>query len=217
IGIEDFGRDYHPSYDLKTNETKSQHEDLTNFIATINTNETAASVFKKQLEAILDVDSFLRYEAINTLTSNPDSFRNWYNNYYLYFDSKNHRCHFIPYDYDHVFGTGWFVQELLSRSPFSTKTRIGGTERWQDNPLFWRLICESTETDLGRRYPLIRTYQEQFRTYLIEFRTTVLNYSSWAAFASAYQYHGNIHGAGAENWTMSNYMDAKNNGLNQFL
>ncbi len=101
---------YHPSYDFKThNEERgvlfdNAKSELESFIYNIN-NKTGAD-FENWITANMDVDGFLRAYAINVLVGMWDDYWNNANNYYLYQDIDG-KWHFIPFDYDNTFGTGF--------------------------------------------------------------------------------------------------------------
>ena len=96
--------------------------------------------FQKNLEAVVDMEYFARFEAVNYLLGNPDCIRNNYNNYYLYFTPSG-KAYFIPYDYDRCLGitVDWNPDgnAMSGTFPFSIKDSSGGDI---SNPLYRKTI-----------------------------------------------------------------------------
>ena len=140
-GIETATQRY--TYDLKTNndrEDPDYHHNahlkaLANMLAT-NKND---SQFVTNLEALVDMDYFARFEAVNYLLGNPDCIRNNANNYYLYF-TPDCKAIFIPYDYDRCLGINkdWNPSGdgMISATPYTTNNPNGGVS----NPLYLKTI-----------------------------------------------------------------------------
>lgn len=73
--------------------------------------------FRKQIASYLEIDSFLRFLAVNVLIVNLDSFMGLGHNYYMYLDPKTNKVTFIPWDLDlsfAAFGMGGNDQINLS-------------------------------------------------------------------------------------------------------
>ncbi len=116
IGIED-NQGHTPTYDLKTNEAQADHSALRAFIGSINS--LRGDALKAYLDTNFEVDQFLQIMAMNVLIGMPDDFWAMGNNYYLYFNN-NGKIQFIPYDYDHAFGSSsWRPFEVESADVFS--------------------------------------------------------------------------------------------------
>jgi spore coat protein H len=105
IGIRNVQTNYRPAYDLKTNKSIANHDELIDFIANIN--NLSGEAFRMYIQTHFDVDRFLRLLAVGALNGNPDDYRAMANNYYLYHDPVGDVWHMIPYDYDHGMGQGW--------------------------------------------------------------------------------------------------------------
>jgi hypothetical protein len=92
-------------YELKTNETINDRSDLENLITAIaaveNDGDTAL------IERCLDVDSYLRQLAVESMTGHWDGYSFNTNNYYLYNIGGAGRFVFIPYDLDNTWGIDW--------------------------------------------------------------------------------------------------------------
>lgn len=104
LGVKDWETNYRPAYDLKTNETASDHAALLRLIDRLAA--LSGDALKGWLDAHFEVDLFLRALAVNVVVGMPDDYWAMGNNYYLYFPPTG-RAVFIPYDYDHGLGGGW--------------------------------------------------------------------------------------------------------------
>ncbi len=93
-------------YDLKTNKTAlgAAQTELANFISGMTPLKSGSDELKAWLNEHMDVDLFLRAQAVNVMVGMWDDYWVSANNYYFYFDS-NHKFYFIPYDYDNTLGT----------------------------------------------------------------------------------------------------------------
>ena len=106
IGVEDNWNGYHPNYQLKTNDDgeNSDFSKMANFINVIYDCRYGARDFA-ELNSVLDLDEFLRFEAMSYLLGNFDDQRNNANNYYLYFLPTTGKAIYIPYDWDWALNT----------------------------------------------------------------------------------------------------------------
>ena len=134
IGIEDEETAEFYNYDLKTNKKSSNHEQLNRLIQGLN----SGNVRKTTIEELVDIDYFLRYEAVAYCLGNPDDLRNNYNNYYIYFMASTGKMIIIPYDYDRCLGVGmdWNPNGdvMTDVNPFSNMALGMGGQ--QMNPLY---------------------------------------------------------------------------------
>ena len=96
-----------------TTTPKSDYTDLVLFIHCIN--DSAPATIYADLEQHLNIDSFLRYLALNVAIGNWDEY--WYgsNNYFLYRNEDTNRFEWIPYDYDQCFGMDYFRVNWTTR------------------------------------------------------------------------------------------------------
>ncbi len=143
IGVENPENFYYPNYKLKTNENAADFSDLAQLIGVLNsTNDYDDSTVLGQIEDLIDVDNFLRYEAVSYLLGDPDDTRNNFNNYYLYFTATSRKAYFIPFDFDRCLGIvkDWNPSDdgMTSVSPFSNQA--AGYRGDQRNPLYKFLI-----------------------------------------------------------------------------
>jgi hypothetical protein len=102
IGIKDWKTQYRPTYDLKTNEKTPDHSQILEFINKLNSldvNDLSENGLKSYLDSHFEIDSFLRYMAMNILLGKWDGYWTTGNNYYLYFNPSG-TIDFIPCDFD---------------------------------------------------------------------------------------------------------------------
>ena len=140
------------TYSLKTNDDREDPDYRHNaylkaFIDMLKTDKKSAD-FKQNLEAMVDMQYFARFEAINYLLGNPDCIRNNSNNYYIYFTytEKGHeaesKAYIIPYDYDRCLGANmdWNPQHSMTKStPYQTNGWAGECK----NPLYTKTILKN--------------------------------------------------------------------------
>ncbi len=214
IGIEDNKNRYHPAYDLKTNKTKSaDHLNLLNLIAAINNKTSTAETYKTNIEKFLDMDSFLMYEAIAFIFGNFDDFRNNANNYYLYISSADNIGYIIPYDFDRGLGTGdmGIQNYMTSFSAESSKMQCGGS--WQTCSLFWRTICQSTDSSSGHKsVARVEAYRATYQANIEDLlNKKTISETSFTTYVNSYsqEYRGNPEGTGYDNISFKDYLALK--------
>ncbi len=186
IGVEVPDSGYYPNYKLKTNETEADFSDLAQLIGVLNsTTDYDNATVLSQIEDLVDVDNFLRYEAVSYLLGDPDDTRNNFNNYYLYFTATSKKAYFIPFDFDRCLGIvkDWNPSEdgMTSVSPFSNQA--AGYRGNQRNPLYKFLILSGGSS----------TYRQQYASHIAD-----LVKGEWfteAHFNAMYeQYHASYEG-----------------------
>ena len=223
IGIEDNVNGYHPAYDLKTNKKKSSsHTNLLNLFAAINDKTSTAEDFKENIETFIDMDSFLMYEAIAFLCGNFDDFRNNANNYYVYISSIDNMAYFIPYDFDRGLGAGAMDHQnyMTDFSAESTKMQISGNSAWQTCNLFWRTICQSTDSASGHKnVARVETYRKQYQTNIEKLlNDEIVSSDSFTSYVNSFpsSYRGNPDGAGLDNISFDDYLQLKINAVKSY-
>jgi spore coat protein H len=89
------------SYEKKTNEDAGDWSDLRALVTALNASRSNAAAWRTGLEAVFDVNEFLRWLAINTAIVNPDTYGWVTKNHYLYQDlANNGRMLFLPWDFN---------------------------------------------------------------------------------------------------------------------
>ncbi len=119
-------------YDLKTNTTEDNYDDLAQLINVINNAGTAN--LQQQLDPIFDVNSYLAQLAVEVLVGHWDGYSYNKNNYYLYKNTNSGKFEFIHYDVDNTLGIDWVGRDWTTRDIYSWSK--GGEQR----PLFTKLM-----------------------------------------------------------------------------
>jgi spore coat protein CotH len=90
------------NFPKKTNDTDEDWTDIEGGIAALNASKTDRTLWRSRLEARFDVNSFLRWLALNTMVGNTDAYGGLSaHNYYLYGSPRNRdRLFWIPWDHD---------------------------------------------------------------------------------------------------------------------
>ena len=111
---------YKDSYSLQTNRSADDWTDLVDFIDALN--NTPIPQLADSLEARLDVDAFLREEAVTITAADLDSYVGSGNNYYLYHRDDEDRLLHLSWDMNFSFGryggeARLSPEEILALSP----------------------------------------------------------------------------------------------------
>lgn len=88
------------SFEKKTNEGDANWSDVEALYTVLNseTRTTDPETWREELEAVLDVDEFLRWLATNSVIQNWDTYGGNCRNFYLYADPSDGRIVWIPWD-----------------------------------------------------------------------------------------------------------------------
>ena len=103
---EDYGSSFaegtfnEDGFEKKTNEDDADWTDIQNLFTALHasTRTSEAETWRTNLEAVLDVDTFLNYLAVNTVVQNWDTYGRMEHNYYLYNNPDNNLLTWIPWD-----------------------------------------------------------------------------------------------------------------------
>lgn len=141
-------------YTLKTNEEQDDYSDLINFIHSLS-NSTGAQL-PQNIEPLFNVNSFLRYLAVEIFTGHWDAYSYGQNNYYLYHNQFTGKFEFIPYDLDNTFGVDWAGTDLGERDIYhwwrdgvALTAKIFDNQTYTDRFSFFmnELITKYADTD----------------------------------------------------------------------
>ncbi len=172
------------NFALKTNEDTSQHEQLKHLLAVLNDE----NLTREKLESVVDIDSFLRFSAIEYLIGNQDNMRNNYNNHYVYFRPSDGKAIFIPYDCEVCLGCTYAWNPsgngLTEASPYSDIA--AGTGEAQLSPLINLTIGTNG------------MYKQEFAQYLKE-----IGSSKWM-LSTQFEYYYNIAEKNYSEYVISN-------------
>jgi spore coat protein H len=117
------------------NEDAADYSDITALIETLEQADGSES-WRADLEAVLDVDGYLRYQALNGLLANWDSYGLMPHNYYLYADPDNSdRLTWIPWDFNMSYSQDGMQSPALS---------LGLAEVGDDWPLIRATMDDTT-------------------------------------------------------------------------
>lgn len=140
------------SFDKETNQEEDDYSDILALFDALHAENrlTDSEAWREGLEDIFNVDTFLRWLAVNTVIENWDTYGTMNHNYFLYTDPEDGLITWIPWDNNHAFsGTGKKETASLSLDEIS--------DSW---PLIRFLIDDPV-------------YQAQYETYLQEVVDTV--------------------------------------------
>jgi len=131
------------AYDLMTNKEEDDYSDLANLIGIIN--NTPINDLPCKLEAVFDVQDYLKIMAFDVFTANWDGYIFNKNNFYLYHNTKTDMFEYVPYDPDNTFGIDWFGVEWSQRDVYNWSSG--------DRPLYDRIMQ-------------VQKYRDQYSKYL---------------------------------------------------
>lgn len=101
-----FGDNGRRTYELKTNKDIDDYSDLAEFINVLN--NTPLTDLPCELEAVFNVDDYLKIIAFDILTANWDGPIWNKNNCYIYKNTVTGKFEYIPFDLDNTYGVSWF-------------------------------------------------------------------------------------------------------------
>ncbi|MFK8017885.1 MAG: CotH kinase family protein [Gammaproteobacteria bacterium] len=111
---EDFGASFvegsfdEEYFEKKTNEDEEDWSDVQALFAALH-NDTASTdpaTWRTNLEAVFNVDGFLKYLAVNQVIQNWDTYGKMTHNFYLYNDPDTSKLTWIPWDNNEALQTG---------------------------------------------------------------------------------------------------------------
>jgi len=128
------------AYELKTNLEADDYSAIRDLCWTLGTAST--SEFECALEAVFDVDAFLRLAAMEILLGHWDNYIGNQNNYYLYQRPTDGRLTMISYDTDNTLGIEWGGNWATAN--------VYAWNQWGARPLYDRLMdVEQYRTRMG--------------------------------------------------------------------
>ena len=89
------------SFPLKSSEEEADWSDVGAAVEALNADRSDPAAWREGLEAVFDVDGFIRWLALNTLIQDWDTYGYYAHNYYLYAaPSSGERLVWIPWDHN---------------------------------------------------------------------------------------------------------------------
>lgn len=190
------GSPYRPAYDLKAKETEFvQAEAALNSLITL----LQGSPTRAELEAVLDVQAFLRAQAVNAYLGGWDDYWRLGNNYYMLYRPTDSKWLFIPYDYDNILGgTTWVGDDAVS----SSLTNWGASHNVQVNPVLVEKVLAIPEfrTNYHQYIRLLFAADQQFlrwevvNTRMQELQSTIAAHTSGYEIGDSYPYSSDLSG-----------------------
>ncbi|MGE0078878.1 MAG: CotH kinase family protein [Bacteroidales bacterium] len=153
-------------YDLKNNLEADDYSDIAKLIQIIN--QTSTSDLPAKLEPVFNVNSFLKYLAVEALVGHWDGYSYNKNNFYLYKNTLTGKFEFIPYDIDNTFGIDWFGIDWATRNVLSWVSN-------EDRPLNKKILS-------------VDVYKRRYQFYLKQLLKNQFNTSTLTAKANAIHY-----------------------------
>jgi len=156
------------SFDKESNQDEDDYSDILSLYDALHADNrlTDPEAWRAGLEEVFDVDTFLRWLAVNTAIQNWDSYGIASHNYFLYTDPESGLITWIPWDNNHAFsGTSMKEPASLSLDEIS--------DRW---PLIRFLMDDSV-------------YEAQYKAYLQEVVETVFEPET---MAETYTYYHDL-------------------------
>ena len=164
------GHGFFPTYDIKTNKDETDHSHLINMVKVLNDNSSTIT----DIENVIDLEQFIKYEAVSYVLGDPDDLRNNFNNSYLYFNKETNKAEILPYDKDRMFGTqcDWNPtgNGMVKANPLSNWAQ--GAQVEQKNPLYRKILSRP----ISGASTYIETYMELIKS-IFENSTTLSNFN----------------------------------------
>jgi len=159
---------------LKTNEEIAAYTDVKALYDIINssTRTSDGNAWKTSLEAVFDVDTYMKWLAANTVIQNWDTYGRMSHNYYLYNNPENNLLTWIPWDNNEAFQEGKLAGALsLSLS------EVGSG---------WPLINYLIGIDEYKQ--MYKSYMQKFVDEVFVPANLISTYSAYADLLKAYAY-----------------------------
>lgn len=130
-------------------QNENRWADLVALCTTMDVSRTTPAAFDAQIESILDVEQFLRVEAVRTLQDDWDTIGIGNGqNAYVYFAPGEGRWKLLPWDMDHTFGN--VGAKLFPEGSEAQITRL--VQRPQYRRMYLRILEELLETAWNPAY-----------------------------------------------------------------
>ncbi|HUH02130.1 MAG TPA: CotH kinase family protein [Kofleriaceae bacterium] len=125
--LSDFRDGWMGTFERKTNKADLDRSDLQAIYDALALTDDAAML--AAVEAVIDLDAFFSFWAIETMTSHWDGYAGNNNNFFLYGDPSTGRMTFLPWGTDQLFGPGASLDPGLTRSALTERLFLHGPAR----------------------------------------------------------------------------------------
>jgi spore coat protein H len=177
-------------FEKKNNEVSPDYSDVRAFINVLNSSlrTSDTQVWKTNLEAVFNVEQFLKYLAVNNAICNWDSYGNMAHNYYLYNHSVK-KLVWIPWDHN----------EALTGT-----TGITGTPNPGGGGVPGQNALSLSMNEVAANWPLIRyladdpAYMVKYKSYLKSFKDNVFTETAMNSLLDKYYGMISLYVTGAE-------------------
>lgn len=150
-------------YELKINEWQDDYSDLAQLISRLHfsTDEN----FYCEIKEIFDIETYVKYAALEILQGHWDGYIFNKNNFYLYHNEMTNQLIWMPYDLDNTLGIDWFGETWSNKNPyqFNNQSRIL-YERMLDNDFLRNLFSQYLSSYLDQFFSE-QWYASKIETY----------------------------------------------------
>jgi spore coat protein H len=157
------------SFDKETNASEADYSDVLALYTALHDSSRLSDPegWREGLEAIFDVDGFLRWLAVNTVIQNWDAYGTMSHNYYLYNDPTTGQLTWIPWDNNEALSSGF--GGFGGRGIGSSLDHENVSEDWplirflMDDPVYHALYVTYVEETVNGAFEPTKmesTYQE---------------------------------------------------------
>ncbi|MFK7999988.1 MAG: CotH kinase family protein [Polyangiales bacterium] len=108
--LSDFTPEMATTFEPKNNEEVTERTDIMPVVRALEIEDDATML--SALEALVDIDAFINFWAMETLTEHTDGYNANRNNYYVYFDEADGLMRFVPWGIDSILGGATVAQNL---------------------------------------------------------------------------------------------------------
>lgn len=101
------------TFESEINEEIDTRAEIDHFVEVLNS--TSDANFSTAIEAVFNVESYLKQLAVEALLGHWDGYSYNMNNYYLFYNGQTGKVEFFPYDVDNTWGIDWLGEDWATR------------------------------------------------------------------------------------------------------
>jgi spore coat protein H len=152
------------SFDKETNAQEADYGDIQALFDALHSDSrtTDPPAWRHDLEAVFDVDTFIRWLAVNTVVQNWDTYGTTSHNYYLYNDPTSGKLTWIPWDNNMALGDGFARGRMTSMDLESVGDNWPLIRYLMDDPVYHSLYVDYVEETIHGPFEptkMAQTYQ----------------------------------------------------------